>query len=157
MDWSALVGALIGAGVPASLAAVTALHELRRSGQSRDAEAFGPALLLLDRLDPERVTFNVSRDPQEENAKWARLSEQADRARERLLVVSAGHSRKKVRDLAGAAEVRLFNTFANSGWQAADMTRGESDAEWMATARKTHAEADAALRALIDENFRRWP
>jgi hypothetical protein len=157
MDWSALVGALIGAGVPASLAAGTALHQLRRGGQSRDAEAFGPALLLLDRLDPDRVSFNVSRDPEVENPKWALLGEQADRARERLLVVAAGHPRKKVRDLAGVAEVELGNALAHSGWQAHDMARGQGDPDWRRTAKETHAQAEAALRALIDENFRRRP
>jgi len=52
MDWSALAGGLIGAGIPPILAYVG----LRRARQSADAEAFGLAVLLLDRVHPERVT-----------------------------------------------------------------------------------------------------
>ena len=48
--WAALLGGLIGAGIPGFLTYMG----LRRARQSNDAEAFGPALLLLHRLEPYR-------------------------------------------------------------------------------------------------------
>lgn len=96
MDWNALVGGLIGAGIPAALVYLG----LHRARQSADAEVFGPAVLLLDRLNPERVTINLNPDAIAEGAKWAELQRQLDVARERLLVVSAGHPRRHVRKLA---------------------------------------------------------
>jgi len=92
MDWNALIGALIGAGIPGILTYLG----LRRGRQSTDAEAFGAAILLLDRVNPDRVTMNLNPDTKAEHAKWAELQEQLAVARERLLVVSAGHPRRLI-------------------------------------------------------------
>ncbi len=110
MDWSALIGGLIGAGIPAVLAYLG----LHRARQSADAEAFGPAVLLLDRVNPDRVTMNLNADAAAEAPKWAELQRQLDTARERLLVVSAGNPRRHVRELARAAEVKVDNAFKAS-------------------------------------------
>lgn len=149
MDWNALIGGLIGAGIPGTLAYVG----LRRARQSADAEAFGPAVLLLDRLNPERVTIDLNPDATAEAAKWAELQRQIDVARERLLVVSAGHPRRYVRKLAQAAEVKITQAFQASGFAVVDMHANRDNLEWMNHARKTHAEAEAAMRKLIDANF----
>lgn len=117
MDWNALLGGLIGAGIPAVLAYLG----LRRSGQSGDATAFGPALLLLDRVNPTRVAININRDTQVEDAKWAELRQQLDVARERLLTVSAGNPRRHVRDLAREADVKVTNAFETARWMITDM------------------------------------
>src|SRR5260370_27215264 len=85
MDWGALIGGLIGAGIPAVLAYLG----LHRARQSADAETFGPAVLLLDRLNPDRVTINLNPDAAAEAEKWAELQRQLDVARERPLVVIA--------------------------------------------------------------------
>ena len=90
MIWGALLGGLIGAGIPGLLTYVG----LRRSRQASDAEAFGPAMLLLDRFQPERVMFNISPDGDVEAGKWADLAQQTDTTRGRLLVVRAGHPRR---------------------------------------------------------------
>ncbi|HUY52676.1 MAG TPA: hypothetical protein VMV92_44410 [Streptosporangiaceae bacterium] len=149
MDWSALVGGFIGAGIPAVLAYLG----LRRARQSADAEAFGPAVLLLDRVNPQRVTINLNPDATAEAAKWTELQRQLDTARERLLVVSAGNPRRHVRELAQAAEVKVTNAFEASHWAVADMQANRDNRGWLDGARKTHAEADAAMRNLIDANF----
>jgi hypothetical protein len=149
MDWNALIGGLIGAGIPGTLAYLG----LRRSRQSADAETFGPAVLLLYRVNPERVTINFNPDATVENAKWAELQRQLDLARERLLVVSAGNPRRHVRELARAAEVKVTNTFEASHWAVRDMQANRDNREWMDHARKTHTEAEAAMRQLIDANF----
>jgi hypothetical protein len=47
LGWNALIGALIGAGIPATLVYVG----LHRQRQSADTEAFGPAVLVLDRVN----------------------------------------------------------------------------------------------------------
>lgn len=150
MDWSALVGGLIGAGIPAILTYLG----LRRARQSSDAEAFGPAVLLLDLVHPDRVSFNVSPNQETEAAKWVALSQQAQTARERLLVVGAGHPRRRVRELAQKAQVKLANAYQASGWQANDVAKHEGDPEWRAHALEAHAEADAAMRELIDAHFK---
>jgi hypothetical protein len=75
--WSALLGGLIGAGIPGSFTYLG----MRRSGQAADAEAFGPAVLLLDRINPDRVLINLNPDPAAEAAKWAELQPQLDTAR----------------------------------------------------------------------------
>lgn len=54
MGWNALVGGLIGAGIPAVLSCLG----LQGARQSADAEGFGLAVVLLDRLNCERVTIN---------------------------------------------------------------------------------------------------
>jgi hypothetical protein len=149
MDWSALLGGFIGAGIPASLAFLG----LRRQRQSTDAEAFGPALLLLDWLNPDRIAMNLS-NADAETAKWQELRRQSDTAQERLLVVAAGHPRSGMRRRATDARVKLANAFTTSGWQASDMLRNrDANGEWMDHARKTHVEATTAMQELVDANF----
>jgi hypothetical protein len=153
MDWStvlpALVGGLVGAGIPATLAYVGLL----RGRQSADAEAFGPAVLLLDRVNPDRVAININRDPYVEPEKWGQLGRQLDLARERLLIVSAGNPRRHVRELARLAEVKVFNAYNASSWLISDMLANRDNPEWMDHARKAHAEAGAAMEDLISANF----
>jgi hypothetical protein len=149
MDWSALAAGLIGAGIPAVLTYVG----LRRTRQSADAEALGPAVLLLDHINPVRVTVNVNRDATAEDAKWAELQRQLDTARERLLVVSAGNPRRHVRVLAQVAEVKLTTAYNASGWALRDQHAKGGDPEWMKHAQETHAEAEAAMQDLISANF----
>lgn len=149
MDWSALIGGLIGAGIPGWLAYVGML----RSRQAADAEAFGPAVLLLDRVHPMRVTMNMSADRNAESAKWTELRSQLGVARERLLVVSAGHPRRHVRVLARSAEVKLTSAFEASNWAVRDLGAHVDNPEWLANAQQKHAEAEAAMRELIDANF----
>lgn len=148
MDWSALLGGFIGAGIPAALAFLG----LRRQRQSKDAEAFGPALLLLDRLNPDRVAINLG-NAEAEMAKWQELQQQSDTAQERLLIVAAGHPRSAVRRRAADARVKLANAFTASQWQVSDMLRNRDNREWMDEARKAHAEATSAMRELVDANF----
>lgn len=150
MEWSALIGGLIGAGVPAVLTYLG----LRRGRQSSDAEAFGPAMLLLDLVHPDRVSFNVSSDPEVETAKWAQLAQQNQTARERLLVVSTGHPRRRIRELAREAQVKLANAYQASGWQASDVARHKNDPDWRARALKEHTEAVETMHKLIDANFK---
>ncbi|MER5642081.1 hypothetical protein ABT095_34730 [Kitasatospora sp. NPDC002227] len=156
MDWDALVGGLVGAAVGAGIPAVAGYHQLRRARQATDAEAFGPALLLLDQIHPDRVSMNVSTDPTVEDAKWVPLAKQAQVARERLLVVRAGHPRRRVRDKAGDAEVKLANAYISSRWQASDMAQHKGSLEYRETALGNHAEAVKAVTDLINANFSRW-
>jgi hypothetical protein len=157
VDRSALLGGFIGAGITAALAFVG----LRRQRQSTDAEAFGPALLLLDRLNPDRVAMNLG-NAEAETAKWLELRQQSDAAQQQLLVVAAGHPRSGVRRRAAEARVKLANAFSASEWQVGNMLRNQDNREWMEHARRTHAEATTAMRELVDANFawspvsRRW-
>ena len=63
------------------------------------AQAVGPAVLLLDRMDPVRVTINVG-NAEVEEARWKELTQQVYAARERLLIIAAGHPRQYIRKLA---------------------------------------------------------
>jgi len=58
-------------------------------------QAVGPAMLLLDRMDPVRVTMNVG-DAEAEEARWKELTQQVYAARERLLIIAAGHPRRDI-------------------------------------------------------------
>jgi hypothetical protein len=147
--WAALLGGLIGAGIPGFLTYMG----LRRARQSNDAQAFGPALLLLHRLEPYRVMMNVSRDLEVEAAKWTDMPQKIEAARERLLVVSAGNPRHRVRELAFAAQVKLGNVHHAMGWQLSDMLTHKDNLEWVDIYRKAHAEAETTMRELIDANF----
>jgi hypothetical protein len=149
MDWSALVGGLVGAGIPAVLAYLG----LHRARQSADAEAFGPAVVLLDRINPEWVAMSVNPDVSVERAKWAQLQRQLDVARERLLVVSAGNPRRHIRELARGTEAKVTNAFQASGWVAGEIQANRDISKGIGHARKTHAEAEDAMRTLIDANF----
>jgi hypothetical protein len=149
MDWGALLGGFIGAGIPAILAYLG----LSRGRQSADAEAFGPAVLLLYRVEPQRVTANVSRDASVEQEWWAEQKEQLEVARERLLVVSAGNPRRRVRELARSAEVKVHNAYHASHWLVLDMQKNRDIRQPLKDAQKAHAQAMAAMEALIDANF----
>ncbi len=149
VDWNALIGALIGAGIPSTLVYVG----LHRQRQSADAEAFGPVVLVLDRVNPDRLTINLIPDPVAEAAMLADLQQHINLARERLLVVSAGNPRRQVRKLARIAEVKLANVFHGSSWAVSDLPANRSNPGWMDHARQTHAEAVAAMDALIEANF----
>jgi hypothetical protein len=146
MDWGSLVGGFIGAGIPASLAYVG----LRRGRQAADAEAFGPAVRLLYRLNPVGVTFSINRDRTIEQAKWAELQNQLDVASERLLVVSAGNPRRHVRKLARLAEVKLATAYQRSFLAVKDMLENRDNPEWLEEAQRAHAEAMAAMDDLIE-------
>lgn len=149
MDWNALIGALIGAGIPATLVYMG----LYRQRQSADAEAFGPAVLLLDRINPDRLTINIIPDPVAEAAMLADLQRQVEVARERLLIVSVGNPRRRVRKLARIAQVKLANVFHGTSWAVRDLQVNRSNPEWMAHVRERHSEAVAAMDALIEANF----
>jgi hypothetical protein len=151
VTWGAFLGGLIGASIPAVLTYIG----LRRARQSNDAEAFGPALLLplLYRVQPDRVMVNISPEPSVRTVRLMKLSQETDTARERLLVVSAGHPRRRVRDLAGLAQVKLGNANHAKGWQVADMQMGKDNPEWVDHYREDYAEAETAMRDLIDANF----
>lgn len=122
MSWSALVGAFIGAGIPTILGYIKALNARRMA----DAEAFGPALLLLDRMDPIRVTMNVG-SREVERARWEELSKRVDAACERLLVISAGHPRRVVRELARQAQRKLSNVRQASSWAVSDLLQNRDN------------------------------
>jgi hypothetical protein len=153
MNWStwsaALVGGLVGAFIPATLTYMGML----RGRQSADAEVFGPAVLLLYRVHPERVTINLNPDSSLEARKWAELEKQLDTARERLLVVSAGNPRRYVREFAVSAEVRITSAYQASAWAVRDLQANRVNPEWMDYARKVHDRAMTAMRDLIRANF----
>lgn len=153
MNWStllpALLGGLIGAGIPGFLTGLGML----RARQAADAEAFGPAVLLLDRVNPYRVAMNMSPDPTVEGEKWAGLQRQLDVARERLLVVSAGSPRRHVRELARLAEVGITNAHQASRWVVQDRLAKTDNPEGMARAVQVHAKAETAMEHLISANF----
>jgi hypothetical protein len=152
VNWGALLGGFIGAGIPGWLAYVG----MRRGRQATDAAAFGPAMLLLDRMHPDRITFNVSGDADAEPTKVGELAEQTQTARERLLIVRAGHPRRQVRELADVAQVKLGNVHHALGWQVGDLLRNRDNPAWGDHYRETHAEAEATMRDLIDANFATW-
>jgi hypothetical protein len=52
---------------------------LRRTRQANDAGAFGPAFLMLDRIQPDHVMINISPDIAIEREKWNDLRAQIDR------------------------------------------------------------------------------
>jgi hypothetical protein len=120
------------------------------------AQAVGPAMLLLDRMNPVRVTMNVS-NAEAEQTRWKELTERVDAARERLLIIAAGHPRPEIRELAAQAQVKLANVLHASGWAVRDLLQNRSNPEWMERAQKTHEEANQALQQLIDATFAQRP
>ena len=150
--WAALLGGLIGAGIPG----VLTYTGLRRTRQASDAEAFGPALLLLHRLNPYGVMMNVNSDPEVEAARWADMPQKVETARGRLLVVSAGNPRKRVRDLAFTAQRKLGELDNAAGFQVGDMLRNKDNPGWVEHFREVHGETETAVRELIDANFAWW-
>jgi hypothetical protein len=74
-------------------------------------------------------------------------------ARERLLIVSTGHPRRRVRELARSADVKIANAYQASSWAVHDLAANRDNPEWVGHARKTHAEAMATMEDLIQANF----
>ncbi len=120
------------------------------------AQAVGPAMLLLDRMNPFRVTMNAG-TPEIEEARWKELTQQVDTARERLLIIAAGHPRRDIRELAAQAQVKLANVLQASGWAVSDLLQNRNNPEWMEHTQKTHEEAVEALQELIDATFIQRP
>jgi len=116
------------------------------------AQAVGPAMLLLDRMDPVRVTMNVGSAEAEED-RWKELTQQVYATRERLLIIAAGHPRRDIRNLAEQAQVKLANVLQASGWAVSDLLRNRNNPEWIEHARKTHEEAKNALQELVETTF----
>jgi hypothetical protein len=150
--WGAVVGGFIGAGIPGWLAYVG----MRRGQRAADAAAFGPAMLLLDRMHPDGIMLNTSNDTEAESAKVGELADQTQTARERLLIVRAGHPRKHVRELADVAQISLRNVHAAMGHQVGDLLRNRDNPGWVAHYKQVHAAAEATMRDLIDANFASW-
>jgi hypothetical protein len=150
MNWSALIGAFVGAGVPAVLTYVKVL----RDRQAVDAQAIGPAMLLLERMDPLRVMINVG-NAEVEEARWKELNQHVDVVRERLLVMAAGHPRRDIRELAKQAQMKLANVRQASGFAVSDLLQNRANPEWVEHAQETHREATDALRELVDASFAR--
>jgi hypothetical protein len=94
-------------------------------------------------MHPNRIMFNISGDPDAEATKVRELAEQTQTARERLLIVRAGHPRRQVRELAEVAQVKLGNVHHALGWQVGEMLRNRDNPAWGDHYRETHAEADA--------------
>jgi hypothetical protein len=149
MNWAALFGGLIGATIPGTLAYLG----IRRSRQATDAETFGPAMLVLHRMQPDRIMFNINNDPSAEATRLHNLDELTHAARERLLVISAGHPRRRIRTLADTAQTQLADVYGAMNWQVEDMLRDRDNPEWVEHYRQTHAEAETTMRALIAANF----
>lgn len=149
MNWAALFGGLIGGSIPAILTYIGVL----RGRQSADADLFGPALLLLYRMQPDFVMVNITVNAEVQDARLSEVSQLTDTARERLLVVRAGHPRRHVRELADIAQVKLGRAFGAMGWQVSDMLGNKDNPEWVEHYRLAYAEADLAMRELIDANF----
>src|SRR5262249_53350906 len=146
MIWGALLGGLIGAGIPGWLTYVG----LRRGRLASDAAVFGPARVLLGRMNPDAVMFNFSNDRDTELSKWADLARQVDAARQGLLTVAAGHPRRGVRRGAEVVERKISAIQVAFGWQVSDMLRNHDNPEWLKHYREVYAEADKALRDLIE-------
>lgn len=144
-----LVGALIGAAIPAWLSYI----QNGRSRQSADAEAFGPAGLLLSDVDPDRVALNVRHDDTE-TAMWAEIAARTQVVRSQLLVVAAGHPRPQVRKLAQGAQIKIANAVTSAGWLVRDLREGH-DLTIRDQAREDHQAATEALQDLIDASFGR--
>jgi hypothetical protein len=149
MNWAALLGGLIGGSIPAILTYIGVL----RGRQSTNADVFGPALLLLYRMQPDFVMANITVNAEVQHARLAEVSQLTDTARERLLLIRAGHPRRHVRELADTAQVKLGRAFGAMGWQVSDMLGNKDNPEWVEHYRVAYAEADLAMRELIDANF----
>jgi hypothetical protein len=96
---------------------------------------------------------NITVNAEVQDARLAEVSQLTDTARERLLVVMAGHPRRHVRELADIAQVKLGRAFGAMGWQVSDMLGNKDNPEWVQHYRVAYAEADSAIRELIDANF----
>jgi hypothetical protein len=147
MIWGALLGGLIGAGISGFLTYLG----LRRTRQASDAEAFGPAVLLLDRFQPDRVMFSISRDPKRPSGRTClnRSRRLAGDYSSSGLVTLDGVSVTS----AHAAQSKIASTYTASRWQVADMLANRDNPEWVTHFRKTHAEAQQAMDDLIEANF----
>lgn len=80
-----------------------------------------------------------------------------DTARERLLIIAAGHPRRDIRELATQAQVKLANVLQASGWAVGDLLQNRNNPDWMEHAQKTHEEAVETLQELIDATFTQPP
>jgi hypothetical protein len=104
-------------------------------------------------MQPDFVMVNITVNAEVQHARLAEVSQLTDTARERLLVVRAGHPRRHVRELADIAQIKLGRAFGAMGWQVNDMLGNKDNPEWVEHYRVAYAEADSAMRELIDANF----
>ena len=98
MNWnsllSALVGGLVGGGIPAVMTYLGSRHERARRLEERqwaDAEVLADVRRLLYDVDPTRRGANVDTRPGAEDALWTTLRQRCDDVQRRLLVLYVGH------------------------------------------------------------------
>jgi hypothetical protein len=160
-DWitvlAALVGGLLGGGIPGLMTYVGWRRETRLSRQARrwqDAEVVADARNLLVDIDPARRGINANPSPGAEVALWEDLTSRRDKVRRELMVLATGHSSEDVRTLAEKLEPQLFMAAVQTQWFVRYVLAGRPDSPSRTHAETSHATADATLGEL-DEAVQR--
>jgi hypothetical protein len=151
---AAVVGGLIGAGIPAVVTMAGWRRERARRREDRqwaDAATIADARQFLFDVDPVRCGVNANKTPGVEDARWADLNKRRDQVQRQLFVLAAGHPSPAVRSAAGKLEPQLFTAAVQAEWHVADVINGRDNAEHLSYAQKRYDNAATALADLERE------
>ncbi|TMA51679.1 MAG: hypothetical protein E6J80_13145 [Deltaproteobacteria bacterium] len=155
MNWnsllSALVGGLVGGGIPAVMTYLGSRHERARRLEERqwaDAEVLADVRRLLYDVDPTRRGANVDTRPGAEDALWTTLRQRCDDVQRRLLVLYVGHPSAAIQSSAEKVAAESAKAVVMSEWHVHDLLKKNGNDEQFDVARKCHETALASTAEL---------
>ncbi len=138
---AALIGGLLGGGIPALMTYLAGQREQRDRRQDRqwlDAEVLADVYRLLVDIDPARRGMSVSRANGVEDDRWADIGQRLGDVRTRLLRLASGHPSTEVQALARKLEAELSAATTHSRHHVSDVIRGRDTPEQLQLAQDSH-------------------
>ena len=155
MNWSALlsalVGGLVGGGIPAVMTYLGSRNERARRLEERqwaDAEVLADVRRLLYDVDPARRGANVDTRPGAEDALWTTLRQRCDDVQRRLLILYVGHPSTAIQSSAEKLAAEAAKAVVQSEWHVQDLLKNNSNDEQFRVAHKCHETALASTAEL---------
>ena len=141
---AALMGGLLGGGIPAAMTYLAGRREQRERRQARqweDAEVLADVYRLLVDIDPVRRGMSARSEPGVEDDRWAGINRRLGDVSRRLLVLASGHPSTGVQALARKLETDLSRATSNSWHEVSDLLRHRDTPEQLLLARECHEAA----------------
>jgi hypothetical protein len=148
---AALIGGLLGGGIPALMTHLAGQREQRERRQARqwqDAEVLADVYRLLVDIDPARRGISVSSVDGVEDDRWADIGRRLDDIRTRLLRQASGHPSTEVQALARKLEAELAAATTHSRHHVSDLLRRRDTPEQLQLAQESHEAAMATADEL---------
>jgi hypothetical protein len=148
---AALIGGLVGGGIPAVMSYLAGRREQmerRQARQWQDAEVLADVYQLLVEIDPARCGMSLSTEPGVEEDRWAGIGQRLGDVSRRLLWLASGHPSAGVQAAAQKLEPELSAAATQSRHHVFDMLRRRDIPEQLQSAQQCHEVAVATADEL---------